>query len=342
MKGAPLLPAALILTLFEFVACSFGTEIRLGGSPPGSGGQGSSPAQGDGGSVSGDGGAQFGSGGFGGAPSGGMGGADPTVAIVASALRPLSELNTEEKDDNPTLTSDERLICFTSKRPTSSGGTDIWCSERASIDEPFGEPQEQTSLNTEGFESSPSIGADGLSIWFGAEDEDGIDIFVAIRSDWTAPWETPDLVEELNSSEDDIPRPLARAGRLMPLSSRRDSPDYWTYLAERPDLDAPFGEPRLIEELAAPGRSFVDAFLLESGLVMVMTLVDGDRKGDIHVATRPSLDAPFTDTSPVQGVNTDDEERDPFISRDGKRLYFSSDRDGELDLFVADIVITDL
>lgn len=261
---------------------------------------------------------------------------------MASSVRPITELNTEEKDDNPTLTADERMICFTSKRPTSSGGTDIWCSERASPDDPFGEPIEQSSLNTDGFESSPSLGQDGLSIWFGADEEGNMDILVAFRPDRGSSWDAPLRVSELNSGEDDLPRPLALGGRLMPLSSRRDSPDYWTYLAERPTPDAPFGEPRLIEELAAPGRSFVDAFLFEDGLTILLNVVEEGRKGDLHVATRATLDSPFSDSSPILGVNTEDEERDPFLSSDGKRLYFSSDREGELDLFVADVVLTDL
>lgn len=325
--------SAASFTFAAFSACSYGTEIRLGGSYPASGGQGTGSAiEGDGGGASEPSGGAPGS-------SGGLAGAGPTVTIVASNVRPLTEINAEEKDDNPTLTWDELLLCFTSKRPTSSGGTDIWCSERSAFDEPFGEPIEQISLNTAGFESSPSIGADGLSIWFGAEGDEGIDIFVASRADWASSWGAPVRVSELNSAEDDLPRPLALEGRLMPLSSRRDSPAYWTYLAERTSVDQPFGAPRLIKELAVAGQSFVDAFLLEDGLTMLVTVVDEDGESDLHLATRASLSAPFSHFAPVEGVNTEAEERDPFLSADGQRLYFSSDREGELDLFVADISI---
>jgi len=266
-----------------------------------------------------------------------MGGAGSVVVAVVSSIRPLRELNTEDKDDNPTLTSDELMICFTSKRPTTSGGTDIWCAERAALGEPFGEALEQTSLNSSGFESSPSLGQDGLSLWFSSDESEHLDIYVAARSDRAAPWEMPERIDELNSDADNIPRPLAHDGLIMPLASRRDSPDYWTYLASRPSPTEPFAEPRLIDELAKEGRSFVDAFLLEDGLTMFFTLVEEDDDPDLYLATRPGLDAPFGPAHPVQGVNTDAEERDAFVSPDGKRLYFSSSREGELDLFVADL-----
>ncbi|OQX69268.1 MAG: hypothetical protein B6A08_06145 [Sorangiineae bacterium NIC37A_2] len=348
---------AVLVGAGELGGCSFGADIRLGGAAPTTGGH--SPADGGGVSLGGEAASQNETGGsasggrssggthVGGAvssggaieASGGLGGAGPSFTVTVSNIRPLVEINAEQKDDNPTLTDDELLVCFTSKRPTETGGTDVWCSERSSTSEPFGEPREQSSLNTPGFESSPSLGADGLSIWIASDVDGDMDILVAFRSDRGSDWGPLQPVAELNSTADDLPRPLARGGRLMPLSSRRDHSQYWTYLAERPSLEEPFGEPRLIEELAEEGRSFVDGFLLEDGLTLFFTMVEEGGKGDLYVARRESLDAPFSEPEEVRGANTDSEERDPFVSADGMRLYFSSDRDGELDLFVADLEI---
>ncbi len=350
---------AVLLGAGELGGCSFGADIRLGGAAPTGGdsatdgggtslgGEAAGPSDiggsGSGGRTSGGmhaGGAAASSGG---PPdgSGGLGGSAPSFTVTATNIRPLTEINAEQKDDNPTLTDDELLVCFTSKRPTETGGTDVWCSERSSTSEPFGEPHEQSSLNTPGFESSPSLGADGLSIWIASDVDGDMDILVAFRSDRQSDWGELEPVLELNSTADDLPRPLAQGGRVMPLSSRRDHSQYWTYLAERPSQSEPFGEPRLIEELAEEGWSFVDAFLLEDGLTLFFTMVESDGKGDLYVARRDSLDAPFSEPVEVRGANTDSEERDPYVSADGMRLYFSSDRDGELDLFVADLEIVD-
>lgn len=349
---------AVLLGAYELAGCSFGAEIRLGGAAPTGGdsssdgggtslgGEGANPSEAGGAESGGraSGGRHTGgavSSGGGAEASGGLGGSGPSFTATATNIRPLTEINAEQKDDNPTLTADELLLCFTSKRPTETGGTDVWCSERSSTSEPFGESHEQSSLNTPGFESSPSLGADGLSIWIASDVDGDMDILVALRNDRQAAWGELTTVPELNSTADDLPRPLARGGRLMPLSSRRDHSQYWTYLAERPSLDDPFGEPRLIEELAEEGISFVDGFLLEDGLIFFFTRVEEDGKGDLYVARRDSLDAPFSEPEEVRGVNSDAEERDPFVSADGRRLYFSSDRDGELDLFVAELEIVD-
>lgn len=265
-----------------------------------------------------------------------MGGSEQ-IRLEAISVSPLAELNTDSKDDNPTLTADELLLCFTSRRPSSSGGYDIWCAERSSRDEEFGEPVELVEVNTDGFETSAALAHDGLALWFGAEVDDQIDIFVSTRADRNAAWGVPELVEELSSPSDDIPRPTAMGDRVMPLGSRRHSDSYWTYLAERPAPDQEFGEPVLIAELATEDRPVVDSFLSEDGLTLLYKSESGSDPGRLYFSTRPSLDEPFSERKRILGVDTDADERDPWLSEDGKRLYFSSDRNGQFDLFVAEL-----
>jgi WD40-like Beta Propeller Repeat len=333
-----------------FGACGTGPDVLLGGSRSGgglgaggeqapSGGEGGQPGTG---SRNGIGGRAAG----GRASDGGTAGegtaGDGPGSVVVTNIRPLRELNSEDVDDNPTLTEDELLLCFTSTRPTSSGGSDVWCATRDSLDAPFGTPEEQTSLNTDDFESSPVISSDGLSIWFGSDSGDGVDIFQAFRAERSLPWEPAVSVDELNSDEDDIPRPLALSGTVMPMSSRRDGSSYWTYLAERSDPSAAFAQPELIEELTETGRSVVDGFLTEDALTLLFTVTyaeDGTDPGDLYFATRADLASPFSAMEPLSGVNSEGDDRDPFLSRDERRLYFSSSRDGDRDIFVADVVL---
>jgi Tol biopolymer transport system component len=64
---------------------------------------------------------------------------------------------------------------------------------------------------------------------------------------------------------------------------------------------------------------------------------EASEPGDIRFSTRDDLGAHFSDPLPVTGLNTDADDRDPWLSADGKRLYFSSDRVGELDIYVAEL-----
>jgi hypothetical protein len=63
--------------------------------------------------------------------------------------------------------------------------------------------------------------------------------------------------------------------------------------------------------------------------------------GDIYFVQRPSIDEPFGVPEPVAGINTEFNERDPWLSPDERFLYFASDRiDGtNSDIFVATRVV---
>ena len=137
----------------------------------------------------------------------------------------------------------------------------------------------------------------------------------------------------------------------MPLASRRNAQNiYQTYLAARPAPGAPFGSPRVISELAFSDRSTVDGCLTDDGLTLFFsstpvgpsvdasTPVDGAvPTGDLYVAWRRSVDEPFSVTQPLGDLNTPSDERDPWLSLDGKLLFFTSDRDGVLNIYVATV-----
>lgn len=307
------------------LGCDLGEIVTLGSSVnPGTGGTASGGTTGSGG----------------GSGLGGLGGAPPLLSVSTVAL--VTELSSPEKDDNPTLTADERMICFTSLRPGATGDNDIWCAERTSTSEPFGAAAPIDVANQEGFEASPALELDGLALWFGSERDDtlgGSDIFVVRRSSRSEAWGQAARVDELCSSEDDIPRPPAMQGTVMPFASRRDDDAYWTYLAERPDPSAPFGEPRLLEELAVTDTNVVDGFLTEDGLMLLFTrdLRSDEEQEDIYVTMRPDLDSPFGTPTPVLGLNGSAHDRDPWLSTDRRRLYFSSDRSGEFEIYMASV-----
>lgn len=260
------------------------------------------------------------------------------LPLVFGDVEQVSELSTEGKDDNPSLSEDELLLCFTSERDEGTGDVDIWCGERPSTLDPFSEPVEPVGINSVGFESSVALSHDGLTLWFGSDREGGqggVDIWTSRRSSRAQDFSAPIPEAALNSEFDDIPRPPGAGGRIFPISSRRQEDIYWTYLSDV-GIDGSIAPPQLVEELAFEDQVLVDAHLSYDGLLLVFTMdPEGDDAGDILAAERESLDDAFGAPVRVEGINGPSNDRDPWPSRDGRTLYFSSDRDGDVDIYRA-------
>jgi Tol biopolymer transport system component len=56
---------------------------------------------------------------------------------------------------------------------------------------------------------------------------------------------------------------------------------------------------------------------------------------NLFVATRPSLADPFGEVVPLDDLNTPAQDTDPWLSPDGRTIYYSSDRDGPRQIYVA-------
>jgi hypothetical protein len=258
-------------------------------------------------------------------------------------VRQVDELSLEDsKNDNPTLTADLRNIYFTTTRGDDSG-TDVWFSSRASAADRFDPPQPFTLVNTDEDEASPAISLDGLELFYGSDDDAGmgeLDIWSVRRPTRDAAWSEPAPVPGLNTAEDDIPRPPGYGGRLMPLGSRAMGTGYYaTYLAARSDASGDFGTPVLVRELLQEDHSTIDAFLSEDGLSLYFNLTpdSGETKGDLYMAVRTNVTQPFGDAEPIAELNSPNDERDPWLSPDGRILFFSSDRGGSLNIYEAAI-----
>jgi hypothetical protein len=267
------------------------------------------------------------------AATGGTAGVAGTGILRFEDASPVGGTQTDFIEDNPTLTADRLQIFFTSDR---GGDADVWVATREFTSDDFGEPQRVVEASTDGVDSSPAISLDGLTLFVGWQDEPGglggYDIWQLERSSRLGAWSEAVPVVELNSAEDDIPRPVAMNDTVMPLGSRRSLDGYRTYLAARANRDAPFGEPMLVEELTVAGQSTVDGFLTEDGLMLFFSSAASEGEGDLYYATRAVPDGAFGTPIPIE-LNTDADERDPWLSPDGQSFYFASDTSGNLDLY---------
>ncbi|HMF44744.1 MAG TPA: hypothetical protein VKQ32_28915 [Polyangia bacterium] len=265
----------------------------------------------------------------------------------------VTELRSDSRTDNPTLTADLLEIFFTSDRPGGSGGGDVWSARRSDLLHPFSPPTAVTEVNTSTFETSSAISADGLTLWFGSDRPGGVgstDIWAASRPTRSAAWMTPINVDALNTAVEDIPRPPGQHNLVMPLSSKTATAAvYQTFFAARASAGAPFGTPVLLSALAQPDKSTVDGFLTDDGLTLFYssapavapadaTVNDaGMPTADLFVAFRRSVDEVLWLVQPLDDLNTPGDERDPFLTPDGKTLYFTSDRDGALNIYTASV-----
>jgi len=252
--------------------------------------------------------------------------------------RRLDELAAPAKTDNPSLTADMLELYFTSER--NLGPAEIFVAERAQRDEPFGAPRLVRELSSPVIETTPAVSADGLVLWFASDREGGLgdlDVWVATRAARGDAWSAPENLAALNSANKDIPRPLGQRGQVMPMASERDSPGYYRiFFAERAGRAASFEPPEEVPELVFPRESTVDGFLTDDGLTLFYVTGPAIGPADLYVASRRSTDDPFEQHAALDALNSERDERDPWLSPDGRELFFASDRSGQYAIYVVD------
>jgi hypothetical protein len=254
----------------------------------------------------------------------------------------VAELSVLAKADNPSLTADLLEIYFTASEVIGPGG-EIWRATRQGAGEPFAAPERVNELRaSEGElsnETSPIVSADGLTLWFASDRSGGLgdlDIWVTTRNARDEPWSAPENLALLNSAGKEIPRPPGQRQRVMPLASDREADGlYQIYFSERAELAAPFQAPSAIGALEQAGESTVDGFLTDDGLSLFYATGPAIGPAELYVASRRSTAEPFERPMPLAELNTEHDERDPWLSQDGTLFFFASDRSGRYAIYVA-------
>jgi hypothetical protein len=344
--------AALVSVASAALGCSDGKRITLGLDPP-------RPAveagvEGDASSFVSDSGFDMGSpvadagageASMGGGDSGSDGGsigieAGPASGPFGSPVL-VSALAASGSDDfKETLTSDMLELYFLSTRPGGPGHGDVWVASRAHVGDPWGPPHCVLEVSSPWRETSPAVSPDGLTLWVASDrpgGRGGYDVWVSNRPNGSASWSIPTLVAELSSPGDEIPRPPGESGLVMPLAMGPiGSGIYQTYTASRPTLGAPWTMPSRLSSVDTAGTD-TDGFLSEDGLVLYFSsdrIVAGDQ--DLFIATRPDRGAQFASFAELRELNTKmHQDRDPWLSPDGREIYLSSDRGGTLKIYHA-------
>jgi WD40-like Beta Propeller Repeat len=243
-------------------------------------------------------------------------------------------------DFKETLTADMLEMYFISDRPGGPGNQDVWHAKRARVTDPWGTPNCVLEVSSPLHEAGPAVAPDGLTLWVSSDragGKGGYDIWVSTRPDTAAVWSTPRPVTELNTVSDEFPRPPIQSGLVMPPSYREKLPNnqFQTFLTSRASANTPWAAPTRLTEVDTSNID-TDGFLTDDELVLYFSTdraIVGDQ--DLYVARRSSPQSPFTSFVPIAELNTTRQERDPWVSRDGREIYFSSDRSGTLQIYHA-------
>jgi hypothetical protein len=244
-------------------------------------------------------------------------------------------------DFKETLTADMLDIYFVSDRPGGPGNQDVWHAKRAHVSDAWGIPNCVLEVSSPLQETGPAVSPDGLTLWFSSDragGKGGYDIWVSTRANSAvATWSPPKVVAELNTAGDEFPRPPIQSGLTMPPSYREKLPNnqFQTFLTSRASPTAAWTAPTRLAEVDTSNID-TDGFMTDDELALYFSsdrVVVGDQ--DLYLARRTSPQAPFTSFAPITELNTAHQERDPWVSRDGREIYFSSDKSGTLQIYHA-------
>src|SRR2546426_5883486 len=96
-------------------------------------------------------------------------------------------VNSASNDQHPSISKDGLSLYFVSNRPGGYGGNDIWVTQRATLEDPWGPPQNLGSaINTSSSDFAPDLTIDGHHLYLNSTRPGGCgasDLYVAPRRD---------------------------------------------------------------------------------------------------------------------------------------------------------------
>ena len=281
-----------------------------------------------------------------GAPGGGDGGVD-NGADAAVPLGPFSEPHLISKlsdplagDADPSMPDDALELYFSSNR-TGSAGTDIWLSERESVDDDWGDPHLVTELNSADSELDPEVSFDGLTIYFNSTrvvegTQGGFDLFFSTRLTRDDDWSPPHLVANLNSAESDMGAVMDAAETAM-VFHRTGAHNLDLYLTTRSNPDDDWQAPTRLDGLDTDAQE-ADAWLSADGLTLYFNSNRTGGSGDSDIYRTSRLTATtvlFALPDELGEINSENHEANVALARGGRYLVMSSARSGDHELWEA-------
>lgn len=278
--------------------------------------------------------------------------AAPEYSDWAAPVNLGSVVNSTFNDLGPAISKDGLSLYFGSDRPGGFGGIDIWVSQRASLDAPWGPPINLGGiLNSADLENVPALSRDEHWLFFNSNRSGGFggnDIWASYRQhtkdDFA--WQAPvNLGGGVNTSfqeqgagyfaNDDGGAPL-----LFFNSDRPGGVGLTDVYVSRLLADGSFGVTSLVSELSSPGVDQRPSVRFDGLEVVFFSNRFGSFGNvDLWVATRQTVsDSWSTPANLGPVVNSTVSDQNPYLGADRRTLYFASNRVGgfgAVDLYVA-------
>jgi hypothetical protein len=201
----------------------------------------------------------------------------------------LPNVNTADNETKPVVSPDGLQLYFSSDRPGTGTGYDIYVATRLSLVASFGVPSLVASVSSTAGDLLGSLTADGQYLYFDRPASGtGRDIYV--KNLRTA--DPPVPIDALNSKYDeghaivsDDQLTVYFASTRVGLSTSGGSADANILVAHRSTVTEPFGDPALVSELNTSNAD-LPSYLSPDGCTLYF---DSDRSGsqDLWVATKP-------------------------------------------------------
>ena len=256
----------------------------------------------------------------------------------------LNNLNTAALEGCPAEATDARTLFFASNR---DGQIDIWMAQRQNRQATWGSPTKVPApVSVDGANDFCPTPLPGGGLLFVSTRAGGCGLGSAdIYESHVHPgggWSEPEnLGCEVNSGGNEFsPSYVGAGGGLLFFSSDREGGPgqdriYMSLREPGGDWSAPVEVP----ELNAAGYSTARPNVSQDGRTIVF---DSNRPGgmsgapDVWVATRASINDPWSEPAVLgSNVNSASGETRAWLSTDGRRLYFGSNREGNFNIYVA-------
>ncbi len=254
----------------------------------------------------------------------------------AITLVPVSEDGA--RDDDVTLTGDMLEMFFESDRlSVVSGEGDIFTSRRTSVNDTWPTPVIVDELTTPHPETSVEVSRDGLTIYLSSARNPTLgasDIWVATRTSRTSRWSNPTRVDALSSTRGDHNAQPYSDQVLFLGSDRISVGSSDIFRATRAGAMATWGSPQPVTGLST--SAYEAEPFADTTLAMWFTSLTNGTDQDIYRA-EPVGDAVYGPPRRIDELAgpSGSAENDAWVSPDGKTIYFTSDRAGSLDIYMA-------
>ena len=238
----------------------------------------------------------------------------------------LVSLGTSSSEDDPTLTPDMLEIYF-------ERNGNLYYSVRNTVAESWPPAVEVPNVNTGSTETTPEITPDGLELYYASGQLATYDIYVSTRNNRQSPWSVGMLLPNLSTPSDDY-SPTPATETVMYLTNtepRIGGQDIWR--ATRANKATDWSAPQLVDTASTAAldtEPWVDA--TETAMYVI---ADHGTGRDIFIATRAAGATDWGPRAPVGELNSNAEEGDPWLSPDGRTMYFSSNRSGPWRIYMA-------